>query len=233
MDNKTSNSEIALPFMDRIGIIDPVVAEAYQSREHVEPLLQELYNHHPDTVRHSVRVAELLRMTAEELGYSKDRTTRLLRAGLLHDMGKRHIELPILGGTTALRPEERIKLEEHPGMGGLILREHKDDVAIFAEAHHIYQPDGYPAYLTPDMIKDPELQEDTRLLAIADVIDAMSEPRSYRPNRIPAQEVMCVLQRSSPHNNPGLPFFNPERVEQMVNQYYQLYPHPQGEVASQ
>lgn len=148
----------------------------------------------PFTARHSERVAEvavamgvLLELTPEEL-------RRLRHAGLLHDIGKLGVSNLILDKPGRLTEPERADVERHP----VYTRELLGRVASFREladdaaAHHEkLDGSGYPLGL-----RGGELTLTARILAVADVFEAMTARRPYR-EPLPA-EVASVSWRRPP-----------------------------------
>jgi putative nucleotidyltransferase with HDIG domain len=132
----------------------------------------------PYTYRHSTRVADLARGIAAEAGLDDTAQHRLFRAGLLHDIGKLGISSRILDKPGALTPEERKAIEQHPLHSWEIL----SHVSAFAElapvaaAHHEkLDGSGYPWGLRGDQLDFP-----SRILAVADIYEALTANRPYR-----------------------------------------------------
>lgn len=132
----------------------------------------------PYTYNHSVRVAAGARFVAKNLGMDADAQRRIHLCGLLHDIGKLGVSSQTLNKNGPLTPAERAEIEEHPRYSYSILAR----VAAFqpfawtASVHHErLDGTGYPWRLPGDQLDDA-----ARLLAVADVYDALVSDRPYR-----------------------------------------------------
>ena len=145
----------------------------------------------PFTARHSERVAELAVAVGVLLELSPEALRRLRHAGLLHDIGKLGVSNLILDKPARLSDEERTGIERHPAYTREFLgrvtpfRELADDAA----AHHEkLDGSGYPLGL-----RGEELTLTARILAVADVFEAMTAARPYR-GPLPAEVALAELE---------------------------------------
>jgi HD-GYP domain-containing protein (c-di-GMP phosphodiesterase class II) len=132
----------------------------------------------PYTYRHSSRVAEYARRLALQLGLDADEQRRIYRAGLLHDIGKLGVSNTILDKAGALSPSEWHQVQQHPKYTLSILSQVSafGDFAWAAALHHEkLDGTGYPWGL-----KSAQLDRASRILAVADIYDALTSERSYR-----------------------------------------------------
>src|SRR5262249_13852048 len=132
----------------------------------------------PFTKGHSDRVTAFALALAEAVGVSAAERELLQRGGVLHDIGKISIPDAILNKPGALTPEERVVIEQHPAQGGKIiepLESLRDTVPLIRWHHERLDGRGYPDGLKGDQI--PHL---VRILAVADVYDALLSERPYR-----------------------------------------------------
>jgi HD-GYP domain-containing protein (c-di-GMP phosphodiesterase class II) len=146
----------------------------------------------PFTARHSERVAEIAIAIGAVLGFSADTLRRLRHAGLLHDIGKLGISNLILDKPGRLTPDERRSIEQHPTYSREFLArvEPFRHLADDAAAHHEkLDGSGYPLGLAGD-----ELSSTARILAVADVFEAMTANRPYR-GPLPAEVALAELER--------------------------------------
>ena len=130
------------------------------------------------TEGHSVRVAGYSHALAEAMGYSKERVDEVYQTGLLHDVGKIGIPDLILKKEGKLTSEEYGEIKEHTSIGGHILAaiETMDYLADGAKYHHEkYDGTGYPKGL-----KGKDIPEIGRIIAVADVFDALVSKRHYK-----------------------------------------------------
>ena len=145
----------------------------------------------PYTAGHQRQVAELARAVGEKLGLEPDRLQGLYIAGLLHDIGKISIPAEILTHPGKLSDAEWTLISTHPRRGYEILEQAEfpwpvADIAL----HHHERLDG-TGY--PDGLKGDQLSLEVRILAVCDVVDAMSSHRPYRSGR-PKSEVTAELR---------------------------------------
>lgn len=132
----------------------------------------------PYTALHSRGVAQLAELVALEMGLGAQEAARLYRAGQLHDLGKLGISNRILDKPGKLDDAEWQAIKGHPQAGHAILARVPVlmDMARLALTHHErLDGTGYPQGLPADM-----LALDDRILAVADVADALSAERPYR-----------------------------------------------------
>jgi putative nucleotidyltransferase with HDIG domain len=132
----------------------------------------------PFTSGHSKRVALVTELIAEELGVASDRKRWLVRAALLHDIGKLGVSNEILDKPGKLDAEEWVAMKTHPVLGAEILSRmaaFADLAKIALEHHEKLDGTGYPYGRKAD-----ELDLETRIVTVADIFDALTADRPYR-----------------------------------------------------
>ena len=132
----------------------------------------------PYTARHSSRVAGVARSLGGLLGFSELDVRRLNRAGLLHDIGKLGVSNRILDKTGRLTNQEFEAIKQHPKHTFDILSRidaFADILEPAANHHERLDGGGYPRGLTADDLDVP-----CRILAVADVYEAITARRPYR-----------------------------------------------------
>ncbi|HDQ92861.1 MAG TPA: CHASE2 domain-containing protein [Synergistetes bacterium] len=132
----------------------------------------------PATAGHSERVAKLSSMVAEKLGLGRDMVDAVSLGSVIHDVGKIGIPDSILGKEGPLTEEEYSVVREHPVTGGRILDSVSlPEAALKAVKNHHERLDGsgYPQGLTGG-----EIDMASRIVAAADVFDALLSDRPYR-----------------------------------------------------
>ncbi|HMM38844.1 MAG TPA: response regulator [Desulfovibrio sp.] len=130
------------------------------------------------TAGHQQRVAHLACAMAEEMGLQGDRVNGLRVAGKLHDIGKISVPAEILAKPSRLTPIEMSIMKTHSEAGFEILKRVSFPwpVARMVLQHHErLDGSGYPEGLRGD-----EIMLEARILAVADVVEAMSSHRPYR-----------------------------------------------------
>jgi PAS domain S-box-containing protein len=132
----------------------------------------------PYTAGHQRRVTELACAIARGMDLSEDRIEGLLMAGLIHDIGKISIPAEVLSKPGKLNELEWGMIKTHPEVGYDILKtvEFPWPVAqIVLQHHERMDGSGYPQGLSGD-----EIMLEARILAVADVVEAMASHRPYR-----------------------------------------------------
>ncbi|HEY3247387.1 MAG TPA: HD-GYP domain-containing protein [bacterium] len=128
---------------------------------------------------HSARVTLLATLIAEELRLSPERLRILHQSALVHDVGKIGIPDAILNKPGRLTPEEYAVIKEHPVKGVTILRNVGSLRPMLdgVRSHHErWDGKGYP-----DGLAGERIPLNGRIIAVADVFDALTSARAYRP----------------------------------------------------
>ena len=145
------------------------------------------------TKGHSYRVAEYSREIAKRLGKDDDFLRRVYYMGMLHDVGKIGISDAIINKTERLTDEEYQIVKSHTVIGDEVLRHVTvmPDLYYGSRWHHErYDGKGYP-----DGLKGEEIPLEVRIIAVADLYDAMTSERSYR-TALPIKEARAEIERS-------------------------------------
>ena len=132
----------------------------------------------PYTAGHQRRVSTLAARIARQMGQSPAQIEGIRVAGLLHDIGKIAVPAEILSRPGTLTPPEISLIQAHAQIGYNILKDIEFDapVALVALQHHErLDGSGYPQQL-----RGSDILPESRLLAVADVVEAMSSHRPYR-----------------------------------------------------
>ena len=148
------------------GAIVQVMVSAVESRD-------------PYTAGHQVRSANLACAIATEMGLSQDKIEGLRMAGSIHDIGKLSIPSEILIKPTKLTNIEFSMIKEHSRKGYEMLKDVESPwslAQIVYQHHERMDGSGYPRNLKGD-----EILLEARIMAVADVVEAMASHRPYRP----------------------------------------------------
>jgi PAS domain S-box-containing protein/putative nucleotidyltransferase with HDIG domain len=132
----------------------------------------------PYTAGHQERVTELAVVIGRRLGLPRRALTALRIAALIHDLGKIAVPAEILSKPGSLSDMERQLIHRHPETGFQILREMRfpGPVATIVRQHHERcDGTGYPAGL-----RGGQIRMESRIIAVADVVEAMASHRPYR-----------------------------------------------------
>lgn len=134
----------------------------------------------PYTAGHQMRVDKLACAIARELGLQEQQIEGLHFAALLHDIGKISLPSEYLAKPSRLSAQERAIIKCHTEVGYEILKNipFPWPVADIVYQHHEHlDGSGYPRGLT-----DQEIMLEAKILTVADVVEAMSSHRPYRPS---------------------------------------------------
>ena len=133
----------------------------------------------PYTAGHQQRVAVLARRMAQEMGLPEERVMATYYAGIVHDLGKISVPAEILSSPAKLSKAAMDIIREHPATAFEILKgiAFPWPIAEIVRQHHErLDGSGYPQGLSGDAIST-----EARILAVADVVEAMASHRPYRP----------------------------------------------------
>jgi HD-GYP domain-containing protein (c-di-GMP phosphodiesterase class II) len=148
----------------------------------------------PYTHGHSERVAALARRLALAAGVPRAAADTIAQAGLLHDLGKIAISEGVLRKPGSLSAEEWAAMRQHPLIGAQIVAplEFFADGAVIVRHHHErHDGSGYPDGLRGELIP-----LGARIVAVADVYDALTSDRPYRP-RMSRSETVRRLEEEA------------------------------------
>ncbi len=154
----------------------------------------------PWTAGHSESVTHTAMQIAEHLGLTSDELDTVHRGGLLHDIGKIAVPRSILDKPGRLTPEEMAIVQSHPDVGACILAPIEAYAAILPVVlyhHERFDGKGYPRGLCGNAI--PAL---ARLVAVADVYDALVSDRPYREGWAPERALTHILESAGTHFDP-------------------------------
>jgi response regulator RpfG family c-di-GMP phosphodiesterase len=148
------------------------------------------------TERHSRRVADLTDALACTFRIPARRRATLRLAALLHDMGKIDDRFfHILHNPSPLSKADRAAINQHPGESADILKPleavHPGITEIVESHHECWDGSGYPRGLKGDAIP-----LESRIISVADVFDALTQPRAYR-KPMAIEEALKELRRSA------------------------------------
>jgi len=157
-------------------------------------LLTALESRDNETAGHVRRIALFSSLTAEAAGWVPESIEDIRLAAPMHDIGKIGIPDSILGKRGKLSKAEFEIMESHPTIGAQILEGSEYPMLQMAHGialghHEWWNGKGYPGGLTGE-----EIPEAARIVALADVYDALSHDRVYA-RALPAQEVMEYMSK--------------------------------------
>lgn len=177
-------------------------------------LIENRDNDTGEHVKRTSRYVELLTRAARKAGYcaeclTDDYAELLVKAAPMHDIGKIAVSDAILQKPGRLTPEEFDAMKEHTTAGGHIItevmggieeKEYIDIAVQIAEGHHEkWDGSGYPKG-----IKGKEIPLCARIMAVADVFDALVSKRCYK-EAMPVEKAFSIIEESGgSHFDPNL-----------------------------
>lgn len=187
------------------------IEELRRSRqETVERLAKAIEMHDAETGEHVNRMAAVAAFLGSQLGLDPERVLLLRAAAPMHDVGKIATPDGILQKRGPLTPEERTEMERHTTVGHQILDGSDSELlrmgAEIALTHHErWDGDGYPRGLSGE-----EIPIEGRIVAVADVFDALLSDRCYRAG-MPLEQVLAIMRESRGSH------FDPEVVDALLD----------------
>ena len=152
------------------------------------------------TAGHNYRVAMYGLQLAQEMNLNTELLRALARGGLIHDVGKIQVPGSILNKPGKLTPDERNIIEHHP-MTGYEMCKYigfmDEELSVIRHHHEKWDGTGYP-----DRLKGTEIPQLARILAVADVYDALTSRRAYREPWSHERALQVIVEDSGTHFDP-------------------------------
>jgi PAS domain S-box-containing protein/putative nucleotidyltransferase with HDIG domain len=145
----------------------------------IQVLVSAVETRDPYTAGHQIRSANLARAIATEMGLPHEKIDGIRVAGSIHDIGKLSIPAEILSKPTRLTELEFSLIKEHSQKGYEMLKDVESPwplAEIVYQHHERMNGSGYPRNL-----KGNDILMEARIMAVADVVEAMASHRPYRP----------------------------------------------------
>jgi len=147
----------------------------------IRAIVQTVESRDPYTAGHQQRVSDLATEIAMRIGLDSEQRMAIKYAGLLHDIGKLRVPEAILNRPGKLLTMEFDVLKIHPEIGSNILEGGPSPwplAKIVMQHHERLDGSGYP-----NGLKNHEILLESKVVAVADVMEAMSSHRPYRPSQ--------------------------------------------------
>lgn len=169
-----------------------------------------------ETGMHIIRMSCYCKIIAQGLGMSDEDAELLLNASPMHDVGKIGIPDHILGKPGRLTDEERIIMQKHAAIGAEIIGEHSSPLLNLARNvalthHEKWDGSGYPQGL-----KGEDIPLAGRIVAIADVFDALISKRPYKEAWPVERAIAQIKEDSGQHFDPKLVSVFLENVDKIL-----------------
>lgn len=146
----------------------------------IQVLVSALESRDPYTAGHQLRSANLACAIAMELGLSHDRIEGIRMAGNIHDIGKLSVPAEILSKPTKLTGLEFSLVKEHASCGYEMLKYVESPWPLAQIVHQHHERVNGTGY--PNNLKGDDIIIEARIMAVADVVEAMASHRPYRPS---------------------------------------------------
>jgi putative two-component system response regulator len=157
------------------------------------------------TGNHIKRISLYCNLIAKEMKLNKDFIKKITLASPLHDIGKIGIPDNILLKPGKLTPEEFEIMKTHTLIGAKILSNSKQEIIQFAKEIALYHHEKYNGKGYPFNLKGEEIPLSARIVAIADVFDALTSKRPYK-EPYPISDTIDIIKKDSKEH------FDPEIV---------------------
>ncbi|MFH1678481.1 MAG: HD-GYP domain-containing protein [Candidatus Omnitrophota bacterium] len=211
----TLNQQKILEILANYAAVALVNAKLYKESEDlfislISSLVAAIDAKDPYTAGHSQRVTNIALSIAGELNLSREPMKNLKLSAILHDIGKIGISELILSKPAKLSPEERELIKRHPEIGVKIVNSipHSERfIRGIGEHHEFYNGQGYPQGLEKEGIS-----LEGRIIAVADVFDALTSDRAYRKGMSFNDACEKIKQGAGIH-------FDPDVVEAYLRVY--------------
>jgi len=187
-----SSKGISQSDIDAIGNTTEQLIDELSSKKDILINIADIKMYDDYTYHHSLSVAIMAIAIGLEMGYDRKKLGELGVAGLLHDIGKVSVPIEIINKKGRLTDEEYNTVRLHPVYAAEHLRARKlvsDDCCLGIIGHHErWDGTGYPRRLKGD-----EIHEYARILAVADVCDALTSNRPYRIPNPPNEAIEFIM----------------------------------------
>lgn len=189
---KNNQGEINPYIVENISKIARSLVLDILSNDEILINLIDLKNYDDYTYRHSLCVAILSITTGISLELNENMLTEIAICGLLHDIGKMTIPINIINKPDLLTPEEFELVKRHPITAVKILKKNRFITQPILDGilshHEKYDGTGYP-----NGLKGDDIPLYGKILAVADVYDALTSTRSYRRACFPNEAIEYVM----------------------------------------
>jgi len=212
MENRTHRVELERLVASRTAELSSAIEQLSKTeqalRESQEEAIQRLAHaaeyRDPTTGAHINRMSRTCELLACKAGQGRERAELIRIASPMHDIGKIGVADEILRKSGKLTSEEMDEMRKHPTIGGEILAGSDSDLlrlgASIALSHHErWDGSGYPHGLSAQ-----EIPVEGRIVAIADVFDALTSERPYKPAFEIDHAVDVMTRERGTHFDPDL-----------------------------
>ncbi|MEA4849040.1 MAG: HD-GYP domain-containing protein [Clostridiaceae bacterium] len=188
---ENAKNNLPLSSSSIFSVVETILESVFSKKDSVL-LLTGFSGKYDYLTAHSLDVCIYCSIIAKTLNLSYEKTVNLGLASLLHDIGKTKIDDKILSKKGVLTPAELEEVKKHPHLGSEIVKKifgYTNNIfRIVLQHHERCDGSGYPMGLTRDKIYDL-----SKLLAIADIYDALTSDRPYHKKILPHEAAEYLL----------------------------------------
>jgi putative two-component system response regulator len=156
------------------------------------------------TGTHLVKIADYCTEIAQELGLSKQEVEYLKYASPMHDIGKLIIPDAIIKKEGGLTPEEMEVVKKHPVLGADIFKGSRSPLLKIARIISLTHHERYDGTGYPQGLKGKEIPLFGRIVALADVFDALTSKRPYKEAYEFDEAIKIIQESSGKHFDPDV-----------------------------
>ena len=183
----------------KVNEANEVITESILRNVDAMVSLTRIKQHDPYTAMHCMNVCTLVAAVAKAEGVDSGTLPMITTATLLHDVGKTRVPLEVLNKPGRFEPDELEIMRQHATFSGDIMTEEggfpEEAIAIATQHHEMMDGSGYP-----NALKGDDIHPYARMTAVADVYDALTAKRVYKPAMPMHQALMRI------HKNKGTEF---------------------------
>lgn len=183
---------------DKLHKVFKALISEIRGAKNVISLLTNVQVHDNYIFAHSINVTIYTLAMAVKLGFDDKRLSEIGLGGMLHDIGKTMIPIEILNKQTKLTDQEFEIIKKHPEYGFENLRNQSSISLLSAHCafqhHEKIDGTGYPRQLKGD-----EIHPYAKIMAVADVFDALTSQRAYRKAMLPHNAMEIIFAGANTH----------------------------------
>lgn len=169
-----------------------------------------------ETGLHVMRMSHYARVMAKALGYDEEEADEMMHAAAMHDIGKIGIPDAIMLKNGPLTPEEWAVMRQHPTMGADIIGEHTTPLLQKAKLVALYHHERWDGAGYPHGLKGLDIPLEGRIVAIADVFDALTSERPYKKAWTVEAAVAHIQEQAGKHFDPELVALFVARLDEIL-----------------
>lgn len=220
---------------DRSGFLrPPVYGTAGVSEVYIEKLFRfaaaaDVFDKH--TYVHVLRIGLFSHKLAELSGEDETFCHDIKYAGMMHDVGKVGIPRSILKKRGSLEPDELDVMKTHAEIGADILGVPDNSIIAMARDIAMYHHENWDGSGYPNGLQGDEIPKSARIVAIADMFDALMSERSYKPRFLPETCRSIFESEAGVKCDPGLLAHLIENFDGFIDIYRELETKKRDELA--